>query len=107
MNDTIDSAFSSQVQHPQRDVSRSTLPHLRPYQEAAIDSVRGAIAKGKRRLLLVCPTGAGKTIMAGALAARAVRQGRRIVFLCHRRELVQQASRKLFEAGIEAGIIAA
>jgi DNA repair protein RadD len=80
---------------------------LRPYQVAAIDRITAMVARGLLRIMLACPTGAGKTVIAGALAADAVARGQRALFLCHRRELVQQAVRKLFDVGIDAGIIAA
>jgi DNA repair protein RadD len=80
---------------------------LRDYQHEAIDQLRGTVGGGNRRILLVAPTGSGKTLIAGALVRRAFDQGRRVLFLAHRRELVQQAHAKLYAAGIDAGIIQA
>ncbi len=65
------------------------------------------MASGLRRVLAVLPTGGGKTIVAAELVRRAVAGGKRVLFLAHKRELVQQASRKLFAAGIDHGIVAA
>ena len=53
---------------------------LRPYQEQAIASVRAAY-RHHRRVLLVAPTGFGKTATAAALIRWAVAKGRRVVFL--------------------------
>jgi superfamily II DNA or RNA helicase len=41
---------------------------LRPYQESAVQAVTAAVHAGSRAPLLVAPTGAGKTVMAGAIA---------------------------------------
>jgi DNA repair protein RadD len=47
--------------------------NLRPYQREVIARVNTAITEGKRRILLVAPTGAGKTIIAAAIIAATVR----------------------------------
>jgi superfamily II DNA or RNA helicase len=80
-------------------------PELRPYQREVIDRINAEIAAGRRRILLVMQTGAGKTMTAAAFCADAIAQGRRVLWLTHRRELVNQASRTLYRNGIDAGII--
>lgn len=80
---------------------------LRPYQVAAIEELRRRLAAGQRRVLLVAPTGAGKTVMFSAMVAAAVARGRRALVIVHRRELVEQAVDKLLQAGVEAGVILA
>ena len=82
-------------------------PTLRPYQADVIARVALEIAAGRRRILLVAPTGAGKTIVAATLIAQDVAQGRRVLFLAHRRELIQQASAKLYAVGVDHGIVQA
>src|SRR5580704_14816929 len=78
----------------------------RPYQQTATAVLQARIAAGYRRLLLVAPTGAGKTIIACLLICMALSMGQRVLFLAHRRELIGQASQRLFETGIDAVIIA-
>lgn len=80
---------------------------LRPYQAAAVAEIAGAIKAGRRRIILVAPTGAGKTVIMARLALDARCDGRSILALVHRRELVQQLSGKLFDAGIDHGLVAA
>lgn len=99
---------------PSSEESQSLRPHpagrqppiLRPFQIKAVDDVEAAIASGKRRLLLVAPTGAGKTVMLAELVRRTVGRGGQALVLAHRRELVGQASRKLHAVGLDHGIIA-
>lgn len=79
---------------------------LRPYQADAVERVREALRSGCRAPLLVAPTGAGKTIMFSFVASGAASRGKRVLILCHRKELIRQASRKLYDAGVEHGIIA-
>jgi superfamily II DNA or RNA helicase len=81
--------------------------HLRPYQEKDIARIQAAIAAGRLRVLYVAPTGSGKMVVAAALIAAAISNDQRALFLAHRRELIQQASRNLFKLGVEHGIIQA
>jgi len=65
---------------------------LRNYQQRAVDAVVRLGATGCRRICLVAPTGSGKTRMGVEFVARAVRHGRRVLWLCHRDELQTQAA---------------
>lgn len=74
---------------------------LRPYQERGIDGVRALLAAGRKSVLMVCPTGGGKTLMFSAIAAGAVRKGRRVLVLAHRKELIDQGYKKLRASGLD------
>jgi DNA repair protein RadD len=74
--------------------------NLRPYQTRAIDDLRATYQRGSRAPVLVLPTGGGKTVIAAEIIRSAVSLGRRVLFLAHRRELIDQAARKLAAAGI-------
>jgi len=81
---------------------------LRDYQLDVIDELTTlAAVEGKRRLLLQAATGAGKTVIASKIVSNAVSTGNHVLFLAHRRELVNQCSEKLLKFGIEHGIIMA
>lgn len=80
---------------------------LRPYQSSALATLRAKAAAGVNRLLLVAPTGSGKTVCAASLIESATAKGSRILFLAHRLELIEQCSRKLDEIGVDHGIIKA
>ena len=80
---------------------------LRPYQQDAIDDVKLAFMNRNRRVLLVAPTGAGKTVMFSYIAKHAALKGKRIAILAHRAELLEQISRTLNQFNIEHGFIAA
>lgn len=77
---------------------------LRPYQHEAILRARAAFADGARAILLVLPTGAGKTVVFAEMirlthekAQRAGKHARSLV-LVHRNELLEQASRRIAAA---------
>lgn len=79
---------------------------LRPYQNGAIDSLRHAFKHKGRRVVLVSPTGSGKTIIAMAIVELAtIKNGGRVLFIAHRREIIDQTSKKLDEIGVEHGVI--
>lgn len=78
---------------------------LRPYQAAAIQSLRLCLAGGVRRQMLYSPTGSGKTEVGMAIIKGAIAKGKRVVFLCNRIHLVGQASKRFHRAGIQHGII--
>jgi len=80
---------------------------LRPYQSAAIDGLRAELRRGARRVLLTCPTGGGKTVVAAEIIRAAVAKGSRVLFLAHRRELIHQTCDKLRHFGVPHGIIMA
>lgn len=75
----------------------------RPYQTRTLDDCRAAFASGKRAVLVVSPTGSGKTCMGSMMAAGHVQRGGRVVWLAHRVELVDQAARALRSMGLEVG----
>jgi DNA repair protein RadD len=80
---------------------------LRPYQRDVVDQVAAAIDQGKRRIIVVAPTGAGKTIIGTAIIKDAITTDRKVLVLAHTREIITQTSRKMHEHGIEHGIIQA
>lgn len=87
-------------------MSSARAPELRPYQRDVIARAEAAKGRGRRRLLIVMPTGGGKTVVISDMVASAVGRGEHVLFLAHRRELIGQASRKLHEAGVDHGVIA-
>ena len=74
---------------------------------AVIARVEAEIAAGKRRILLVAPTGSGKTVIVADLIAEAAKAGRRVLVIAHRGEIIKQTHAKLYAAGVDAGIIKA
>jgi superfamily II DNA or RNA helicase len=77
---------------------------LRSYQEKVVDELLSTTSK---RVILVAPTGSGKTVIASALIKRVVTDGKRVIFVAHRREIIAQTSQKLFDSDIDHGVIQA
>ena len=88
-----------------------TAIQLRLPQSEAIAAVRNRWRQRDRKVIVVLPTGVGKTIMALSLVVSAVRKGLRVLWLAHRKELLTQPLRSLTglwpEMGLLAGIVQA
>lgn len=84
---------------------------LRDYQVILVDKARKEIAAlpaGRRSVLIVLPTGGGKTLIASEIIRSAHRKGRRALFLAHTDEIVRQTRAKLEDyAGTDIGVIKA
>lgn len=79
---------------------------LRDYQIEAEEAVRDAM-RIAHAVLLVLPTGGGKTILFADIAHKAASKGKRILILAHLDQLIKQASKKLSDIGLQHGIIMA
>jgi DNA repair protein RadD len=77
---------------------------LRPYQTNIAAEFECHVERGNRSILLVAPTGSGKTVIASAIIAGTPR---RVLVVAHRREIVNQTSDKLTARGVSHGIIQA
>ena len=76
---------------------------LRPYQQDLLDRVRSALdGKPSAQVMLQLPTGGGKTHIAGELLSGWLKDGRKAVWVTHRKELADQTEGMLREAGVSA-----
>lgn len=82
-------------------------PDLRPYQSDNIAEFHSSVANGARRIIIVAPTGAGKTVIGADIIRAYMRAGKPVLVIAHRREIITHTSRKLYDLGIPHGIIAA
>jgi superfamily II DNA or RNA helicase len=80
-------------------------PALRDYQEEAVNALRLNFASGLKRQVLIAATGAGKSVMAHDIVARAREKNKRVLFVVNRIQLVNQFSQRLTAANIPHGII--
>ena len=78
---------------------------LRPYQSVAVESTHQSFHEGYKKTLLCMPTGSGKTTVVAHLIEDYLSQNLKILFVAHRRELVDQAHNRLAQHGIDAGLI--
>ena len=81
--------------------------HLRDYQEEALNKIRDSFRRGNKRVLLVAPTGSGKTVIASAMIKATLEKHNPCLFVAHRRELVMQCSNKLHDFDVNHSVLMA
>ena len=79
---------------------------LRPFQAEIINDTRAALRKHKN-VLVQAPTGSGKTVMATFMAQNIRMRKRRLFFICHRQELIEQTSATFRSNNISHSFVAA
>ena len=83
---------------------------LRPYQKRVISEIYSHYNHGIKSVMLVSPTGSGKTVTAVHIINDAVNAGIRVLFIIHREPLIDQTVNTLVSYGIpsfEVGYIKA
>ena len=77
----------------------------REYQLKAIEDIKAAYKKGYKRVLLVMPTGSGKTFTFSHMAKMAFDRGRNIIATGHKKTIFNQISNSFTKFGIPHGLI--
>ncbi len=80
------------------------LKPLRPLQAKALDMLRDALRRGKRRPLIKAPTGFGKGVLASHIIDGARKKGNRVVFVINAaasKSLLNQMVERLHAEGIQ------
>ena len=80
------------------------MSELRPYQTELLERVRAAYREGARRPCIVLPCGGGKSCITAEAAKCATDKGNRVLFLVHRRELVDQIRRTFYDWGVDLSL---
>lgn len=78
------------------------MTELRAYQRELLGRVKTALAPDRVRVMMQLPTGGGKTVIAAHLLSDWLRDGRKAVWLTHRKELAEQTRAMLADAHISA-----
>lgn len=88
--------------------SSTTFPTMRPFQSTAHDKLRQGAKDGHRVQMVMAPTGSGKTIMAMKIIQETLVKGNKCLFVCDRKNLINQTSEVADTLGLSAhGIIQA
>jgi len=84
-----------------------TAPELRPYQRDVVEAFHASVQAGNRRIILVAPTGSGKTIIGAEIIRQHIVAFKDVLVLAHRREIITQTSGKLHGNAVAHGLIQA
>src|ERR1017187_1922560 len=80
---------------------------LRGYQTKAVQETRRKVSLGRKRIIIHSGTGTGKTVIGAEITRLAVALKNGVLWLAHRKELIDQTYRKLEENGIDSNVIMA
>lgn len=78
---------------------------LRDYQINLIERISHAMAMGYKRIVVVLPTGGGKTHVARVIIAECIARAYESMFLVHRREILKQTAEKFSDFSQDMGFI--
>lgn len=78
---------------------------LRDYQHRAINDLAIAFRGGAHAVILMAPTGSGKTAISIEIIRRALAKGKRVMFMVDKLDLLDQTSAVLDHHGIAHGVI--
>lgn len=74
---------------------------LRDYQQELVDQARNAIAQGAKGVLVQSPAGSGKSVVIAEIAKLTINNGGRVMFLVHRKELVEQITKSFVQHEVD------
>lgn len=84
---------------------RSVMTLLRGYQEGLVGQARAHFRAGRQSVLVRSFMGSGKTHLAAFMLQSSAERGLTSWFVCHRKELIEQTSKTLYDFNINHGIV--
>ena len=82
--------------------SSASFPTPRPFQSDAHERLRQGVRDGHRCQMLMAATGAGKSYLGLRVIHEALKKGKRAIFVCDRRSLIEQTSAVADSYGLSA-----
>ena len=80
-------------------------PKDRPYQKRVYPAAVKQIAEGKRKILMVLPTGAGKGYMGARFMEKAIAKSNDCAFFADQRELIYQIDAQMGRLGVPTNVV--
>lgn len=74
---------------------------LHPYQKKLVQQTRQELANGKNSVLIQSPAGSGKSVVIAEIARLTVKKGGYVLFMVHRKELVEQITDSFKENNVD------
>lgn len=78
---------------------------LYDYQQRLVDEARQAFSNGYKFPVIVSPCGSGKSVIIADIARRTTDNGKRVLFVVHRRELVDQIKETFRKSGVNLNLV--
>lgn len=77
---------------------------LRPYQSETIANILDSMRQGNKRIIVQQPPRTGKTVIMADIARRTTDRGNRVMFLIHRKEVLDQAIETFKANGVDMSL---
>lgn len=77
---------------------------LRDYQLETIDNITDSIKSGHHSIIVQQPPRTGKTVIMSEIARRATAKGNRVLFIVHRKEIVDQAKKTFISNEVDMNL---
>lgn len=74
---------------------------LRSYQQESVDAVYDSTIHGHHSIVVQSPPRTGKTVIMADIARRATAKGNPVLFIVHRREILEQARKTFADDGVD------
>lgn len=81
------------------------MKELRDYQLETITQIRQSMNKGNRSILIQQPPRTGKSVIMAEIARMATEKNNRVLFVVHRKELVDQITKTFTEQGVDMNLV--
>lgn len=78
---------------------------LHDYQQALVDKTKQSYIDGYKAPCVVAPCGAGKSIIIAEIARMTTLKGNRVLFLVHRRELIEQIRETFIKNSVDISLV--
>lgn len=78
---------------------------LHDYQEKLVNKTRQSYADGFKTPCVVAPCGAGKSVIIAEIARMTTTKGKRVLFLVHRRELIDQIRETFINNNVDVDLV--
>lgn len=77
---------------------------LRDYQNETIENIQKSIRKGNKSIVVQSPPRSGKTLIMAEIARRATDKNNRVLFIVHRKEIVDQVKQVFKDQGVDMNL---
>lgn len=78
---------------------------LRDYQLETIEKIQQSMHNGHRSIIVQQPPRTGKTVIMAEIARRATLKGNRVLWMVHRKEIVEQARKTFIAHGVDMELV--
>ena len=78
---------------------------LRDYQTDIINKIKSSMLTGHRRIIVQSPPRTGKTVVMAEIARQATARKKRVMFLIHRKEVLEQANATFKKQNVEPELL--